>query len=117
MCSDSRPEIWASDSDNSLFAGVCILYNSLSQTDLSTVHSERNEHSICSDPLATDSPLAYSLIVRTTVSTATLANVTALQGKPRVRPGRCPMPQPLLCLDEDVCHGAERFRPLYSRPQ
>src|SRR6266849_501402 len=27
------------------------------------------------------------------------------------------MPQPIICLDEEVCHFAERFRSLYSKPQ
>lgn len=27
------------------------------------------------------------------------------------------MPQPIICLDEEVCHFAERFRALYSKPQ
>jgi hypothetical protein len=27
------------------------------------------------------------------------------------------MPQPIICLDEQVCHFAERFRSLYSKPQ
>jgi DDE superfamily endonuclease len=27
------------------------------------------------------------------------------------------MPQPIICLDEEVRHFAERFRPLYSKPQ
>jgi hypothetical protein len=27
------------------------------------------------------------------------------------------MPQPILCLDEEVCHFAERFRSLFSKPQ
>jgi len=27
------------------------------------------------------------------------------------------MPQPIICLDEEVCHFAERFRPQFSKPQ
>jgi len=27
------------------------------------------------------------------------------------------MPQPIICLDEEVCHFAERFRSLFSKPQ
>ena len=27
------------------------------------------------------------------------------------------MPQPIFCLDEEVCHFAERFRSLFSKPQ
>ena len=27
------------------------------------------------------------------------------------------MPQPILCLDEEVCHFAERFRTVFSKPQ
>src|SRR5712692_1573589 len=27
------------------------------------------------------------------------------------------MPQPIICVDEEVCHFAERFRSLYSKPQ
>ncbi|MBO0777323.1 MAG: hypothetical protein J2P37_00730 [Ktedonobacteraceae bacterium] len=27
------------------------------------------------------------------------------------------MPQPILCLDEEVRHVVERFRPLYSKAQ
>ena len=26
------------------------------------------------------------------------------------------MPQPIICLDEEVCHFAERFRLLFSKP-
>lgn len=35
----------------------------------------------------------------------------------RVYPWRCPVPQPLLCLDEEVLHFAERFRSVFSKPQ
>ncbi|GHO55963.1 hypothetical protein [Ktedonobacter robiniae] len=27
------------------------------------------------------------------------------------------MPQPIICLDEEVCHFAERFRSAFSKPQ
>ena len=27
------------------------------------------------------------------------------------------MPQPIICLDEEVCHFAERFRSVFSKPQ
>lgn len=27
------------------------------------------------------------------------------------------MPQPILCLDEEVCHFAERLRTVFSKPQ
>jgi len=37
--------------------------------------------------------------------------------KSRYRPRRCPMPQPILCLDEEVYHFAKRFDALFSRPQ
>src|SRR5260370_41583962 len=34
-----------------------------------------------------------------------------------LKPRRCPMPQPIICLDEEVCHFAEGFRSLFSKPQ
>src|SRR5260370_1912644 len=37
--------------------------------------------------------------------------------KSRYRPRRCPMPQPILCLDQEVDHFAKRFDPFFSRPQ
>ncbi len=35
----------------------------------------------------------------------------------RLRPRRYPMPVPILCLDEEVRHFAERFRKVFSKPQ
>jgi hypothetical protein len=32
-------------------------------------------------------------------------------------PRRCPMPQPLLCLDTDMRHVAEQSRSVFSKPQ
>src|SRR5260370_10020902 len=37
--------------------------------------------------------------------------------KSRYRRRRCPMPQAILCLDEEVYHFAKRFDALFSRPQ
>jgi hypothetical protein len=37
--------------------------------------------------------------------------------KSRYRPRRCPMPQPILCLDEEVYHFAKHFDALFSKPQ
>ena len=34
-----------------------------------------------------------------------------------LRPRRCPMPVPIICLDEDVRHFAQRFQKLFSKPQ
>ena len=36
---------------------------------------------------------------------------------PLLNPRRCPMPVPIICLDEDVRHFAERFREVFSKPQ
>ncbi len=35
----------------------------------------------------------------------------------RLRPRRYPMPVPILCLDEEVRHFAQRFRQVFSKPQ
>jgi hypothetical protein len=37
--------------------------------------------------------------------------------KNHLKPRRCPMPQPIICLDEEVRHFAERFRSVLSKPQ
>jgi hypothetical protein len=37
--------------------------------------------------------------------------------KNNLKPRRCPMPQPIICLDEEVRHFAERFRSVWSKPQ
>src|SRR5947209_3908421 len=34
-----------------------------------------------------------------------------------LKPRRCPMPVPIICLDQEICQFAERFRELFSKPQ
>ena len=34
-----------------------------------------------------------------------------------LKPGRCPMPVPIICLDEEVRYFAQRFQNLFSKPQ
>ena len=34
-----------------------------------------------------------------------------------LKPKRCPMPVPIICLDQEICQFAERFRELFSKPQ
>src|SRR5258708_13031672 len=34
-----------------------------------------------------------------------------------LRPWRCPMPVPIVCLDDEVRHFAERFGGLFTKPQ
>src|SRR5712692_3375524 len=34
-----------------------------------------------------------------------------------LKPWRCPMPVPILCLDNELRHFAERFREQFSKPQ
>jgi hypothetical protein len=36
---------------------------------------------------------------------------------PPLKPWRCPMPVPIICLDEHVRHFGERFVKLFSKPQ
>ncbi len=37
--------------------------------------------------------------------------------KRRLKPWRCPMPVPIICLDDEVCQFAERFREQFTKPQ
>src|SRR3989475_6421736 len=36
---------------------------------------------------------------------------------PPLKPRRCPMPVPIICLDEHLRHFSERYRRLLSKPQ
>ena len=37
--------------------------------------------------------------------------------KRRLKPWRCPMPVPIICLDDELRHFVERFREQFSKPQ
>jgi len=37
--------------------------------------------------------------------------------KRRLKPWRCPMPVPMICLDDELRHNVERFREQFSKPQ
>src|SRR6266566_4310394 len=37
--------------------------------------------------------------------------------KKPLKPRRCPMPVPIICLDDELCHFVERYRQRFSKPQ
>jgi len=43
--------------------------------------------------------------------------VSKEKNKQLLRPRRCPMPVPIICLDEEVRYFAQRFQKLFSKPQ